>query len=63
MLKMYIDMIRWLLLALLANPAINQQIKIVSEMRQITSDMAWDCHPIHGNNIGLLLTAATKYLH
>ncbi len=24
---------------------------------------AWDCHLIHGNDIGPLSTAATKYLH
>ncbi len=45
----------WSLLALVANPTINQKKMLVIS--------AWDCHLIHDNGIGLLSTAAMKCLH
>ncbi len=39
------------------------KIKIVSNIGWSPAISAWDCHLIHGNDIGLLSTAAMKCLH
>ncbi len=43
-------------------PFINK-IKIVCDIGWSPAISAWDCHLIHDNDIGLLLTAAMKCLH